>query len=111
MIVDDIQLPPGTVMQDLVDRGLLKVIEQFGPYPQKHALNPCMRTLYGPLCFPWGYAVATFTSNATDDRRAPMNSSLDGLGKISVGGRGQGGGIAAYRGHAGTARDVASRNS
>lgn len=63
MIVDDIQTAPGKVMQHYAQRGLLRVVESFGPYPKGHELNPCMRTLYGPLCFPWGYAVASFTRN------------------------------------------------
>lgn len=87
VVVDDIALPPGQALDQLVRHGTLHRLEQWGPYDAPSPRNPCMRTP-GPAecktgarpwlahqcrptnCMRWGFAVAAYNLTSTPISRA-----------------------------------------
>mmetsp|Transcript_5417 Transcript_5417/g.11221 ORF Transcript_5417/g.11221 Transcript_5417/m.11221 type:complete len:144 (-) Transcript_5417:101-532(-) len=67
LLVDDINMKPGSALKALVDKGMVEVLEQFGPFPRNSKHNPCMRAPLGQvkraftfMCPKWGFAVARY---------------------------------------------------
>jgi predicted O-methyltransferase YrrM len=94
-IADDIQSSPGDALASVVDQGLVRVDESYGPFDAPSAYNPCMRGPKGrgPICLPWGFAVYRYanvaatpsSSSLTSSRLSLMNHSLAGTAGTGTG--------------------------
>jgi len=63
LVVDDIQMDPGSALRRLASHGRVRVREVYGPYDAPSPLNPCMRGGFGKQnCMTWGFAVAQYTT-------------------------------------------------
>jgi len=73
LVVDDLAMEPGEALLDLAKSSapLLSVPEQYGPYPANSSHNPCLRTLSGPLCIRWGFAVARYRDYSQPPAKGP----------------------------------------
>lgn len=70
VVIDDIQMPPGTALSRLNASGLMRIEEWYGPYKPLRGggepRNPCMRIQRPPyeMCIYWGFAVASYVTRA-----------------------------------------------
>ena len=62
VVVDDIQMPPGSVLRQMVREKRMVLLDQYGPFSSEAKQNPCMRTLRGSgfMCMEWGFAIARY---------------------------------------------------
>ena len=67
IMVDDVQTGAGDALNET--EGILEDVQYFGPYPPRHANNPCMSTPQGDMCFSWGFATARLASGPLSVRR------------------------------------------
>ena len=91
VVVDDYNAAPGKALRDHARGGLVHIDEVFGPYPARHRLNPCSRTISTadcraraasdrqlarcqrivPMCSAWGFAVASYQAAPASGGAAP----------------------------------------
>jgi len=67
LVVDDINMVPGTALLKEVNAGRVEVLEQYGPFDKMTRRSPCMRAPRGHpgrksafMCPKWGYAVGRY---------------------------------------------------
>ena len=61
--IDDIHTGSGVALKNMKSRGIYDTVRTYGPYPPRHALNPCMQTPQGEMCFQWGFEIAKLTGS------------------------------------------------
>ena len=52
--IDDIHTGSGVALKNMKSRGIYDTVRTYGPYPPRHALNPCMQTPTRRDVFPMG---------------------------------------------------------
>lgn len=66
LVVDDINMVPGTALLNEVNAGRIEILEQYGPFDKMTRSSPCMRAPPGHrrktsfMCPKWGYAVGRY---------------------------------------------------
>uniref|UniRef100_A0A7S0L8H8 Class I SAM-dependent methyltransferase n=1 Tax=Coccolithus braarudii TaxID=221442 RepID=A0A7S0L8H8_9EUKA len=50
VVVDDVGMPPGKAFTHMEAIGKIRRLEQYGPFPPRHRLNPCMRVIDRTEC-------------------------------------------------------------